>query len=84
MGMWSSNLKEGPGVLTLASGDTYEGQFKQDKKHGRGTFSWGEVRLGRVFLTVDSWVLEKWFALSRAPIIGAPMCGCPWSSPSPL
>ena len=36
-------------MLTLASGDAYEGQFKQDKKHGRGKFCWGEVRF--VFLS---------------------------------
>ena len=42
MGTWSSNLKEGSGVLTLANGDSYEGQFKQDKKHGRGKFCWGD------------------------------------------
>jgi hypothetical protein len=74
--MWSSNLKEGPGVLTLASGDTYEGQFKQDKKHGRGKFCWGEVRLGFVFRWLTACV-----GAARGHCAGL---GFRWSLSSPL
>ena len=30
------------GCIGLVNGDTYDGQFKSDKKHERGKFSWGD------------------------------------------
>ena len=36
---------DGYGVLTCADGKKYMGQYKDDKKHGHGTFEWRYILL---------------------------------------
>jgi len=36
-----NGLRHGKGVYTQANtGSVYEGEFREDRMHGRGTFSW--------------------------------------------
>jgi hypothetical protein len=35
---------EGIGVYTWADGRRYEGEYKDDKKHGYGFYSWADMR----------------------------------------
>jgi len=35
---------EGVGIYTWADGRRYEGEYKDDKKHGFGIYSWADQR----------------------------------------
>ncbi|CAK9205754.1 unnamed protein product [Sphagnum jensenii] len=37
-GEWHNNLRDGRGIHTFKSGNRYEGQFKEGKREGHGTF----------------------------------------------
>ena len=40
----------GAGVYKSADGDVYVGEYKDDKKHGRGTRGWGRVGVYCVYV----------------------------------
>lgn len=41
--MWNGNMMNGKGKFTWPDGSSYDGSYKNDKKHGQGTFRWGGV-----------------------------------------
>ena len=59
VGNWVNDVREGYGVFTWAPGsqwehDKYEGQFKDGKFNGQGTYTWGD---GRKY--VGNWVNDS-------------------------
>lgn len=39
-GNWTAGLMDGEGKLLYDNGNSFEGEFKNNKRHGTGTFIW--------------------------------------------
>ena len=41
-GVGASRRRHGRGVNTLSCGERYEGEWREDKRSGRGVFTWSD------------------------------------------
>ncbi len=55
-GQWRSDHFEGKGRVLYANGDVYEGQLRDGRPHGQGTFKQGRFMGGGASVYVGEWV----------------------------
>lgn len=53
-GEWYEDRQEGTGHEIWPDGAEYTGDYKKGKKHGFGTFRWGDVRIVQHLYILES------------------------------
>ncbi|NWR68157.1 R10B2 protein, partial [Bucorvus abyssinicus] len=70
-GDWVNNIKEGWGMRCYKSGNTYEGQWEKDVRHGKGRMRWltaNQEYMGQwVYGVQHGYGIHIWF-LKRMPV----------------
>ena len=55
-GQWVEGMQEGVGKLTLFSGNVYDGQWKANKRHGRGLYKVAKPTAAGLAVYEGEWV----------------------------
>ena len=56
LGQLKDSKRRGKEKIHFVNGDRYEGEYKDDKKHGKGTYIWGPNTKGASNQYIGDWI----------------------------